>query len=241
MQSQGAIPKTRCLSAYVDRDQGRSRGHQRSKSGKSKSIINFYPDDYGNCEKNKASRKKQKNERENGIIDEEDAEISQVRVRLWKVSSRDVFLTVFFIFQEQSDKSPKTEEELKEVRKNSLLWREAYDSSSGSTTELSSLLPLSSLLSSLHPPSSPLLAAFLATRRELPDATHMPGIDDGSAIDKDCEGKAESVSQPNTALTRNRHRRIKRTSRAQRCVTRKSHDLSKRRKYLKPLIFFQVV
>lgn len=114
----------------------------------------------------------------------------------------------------------KTEDENKEARKSSLTWKETYDSSSGSTTELSSLLPLSSLLSSLHPPSSPLLAAFLATRRELPGATHMPGIDDGTSVDREVETKPDPPPPPpqnqNVALTRNRHRKIKRSSRAQR-------------------------
>lgn len=114
--------------------------------------------------------------------------------------------------------SEKTEDENKDPRKSSLTWKETYDSSSGSTTELSSLLPLSSLLSSLHPPSSPLLAAFLATRRELPGATHMPGIDDGTSVDREVEAKPEPPPPPvqNVALTRNRHKRIKRSSRAQR-------------------------
>lgn len=85
IQSQGAIPKTRASKAgYLERGHIRNRGHQRSKSGKSKTRFNFYPDYYefdfdcGQTVKSRTNNKKQKNERENGIIDEEDVEISQV-------------------------------------------------------------------------------------------------------------------------------------------------------------------
>lgn len=86
--------------------------------------------------------------------------------------------------------------------------REGCDSSSGSATELSSLLPLSSLLSTLNPPS-PLLAAFLATRRELPGAVQMPGIDDGGSTSKTPNNEDRGVATPRLECVRTRHHHAK--------------------------------
>jgi len=94
--------------------------------------------------------------------------------------------------------------------------RETYDSSSGSATELSSLLPLSSLLSSLNPPSSPLLAAFLASRRELPGAVHMPGIDDlamGRIPRLDDQGEVRARRPKHSERSRSSNGRSRRAAR----------------------------
>ncbi|XP_067011369.2 pecanex-like protein 1 isoform X2 [Anabrus simplex] len=77
-------------------------------------------------------------------------------------------------------------------------------SSSGSNNELSSLLP---------PPATPLLAAFLATRRELPGATSMPGVAEGS------ENGGRSTGGRELRSTRTIHRRLKRRGRTHRSRT----------------------
>lgn len=75
---------------------------------------------------------------------------------------------------------------------------EGASASSGSATELSSLLP---------PPAMPLLATFLATRREVPSGSFCgpPGIATDSADSVDI-----------WANVRTRQRRLKRTRRAHR-------------------------
>lgn len=94
------------------------------------------------------------------------------------------------------------------------LSREAYDSSNKST-ELSSLLPLSSLLSSLHPPNSPLLAAFLATRKELSENVLLTPVGNENSLRKSIGMRDEKVHQ-NAAFVRNRHKRNKKSSKTSR-------------------------
>lgn len=96
--------------------------------------------------------------------------------------------------------------------------KENFDSSNNSNFELSSLLPLSSLLSSLNPPSSPLLAAFLASRKDLPGASHHPGVDSLTYAEKEAKSSNDESLTYHPGLTRNRHKRIKRSNKFQRYI-----------------------
>ncbi|KAK6621304.1 hypothetical protein RUM43_011610 [Polyplax serrata] len=131
------------------------------------------------------SRQPTKIERENDVIDEEDMDVAKQN------TCRD-------LISEEAEQPQGSKESP---------WRETYDSSGNSTTELSSLLPLSSLLSSFHPPTSPLLAAFLATRKE---------IAENSSMSTTVQEIRDDRGQQNVSFVRNRHKRNKRTSRTQR-------------------------